>query len=124
MSVAAAVCGLYHQAFAEDDADVMADMLIVFAVALPSDRYTMIVCPSLDRAATDSVEPEPNPPVNTVCAVSGAISQCSRERISRPIYSSPREPGEPSWLCQLGVVLPGWVALNDQMGPLPNNLPR
>jgi len=38
MSVAVAVCGLYHQAFAEDDADVMADMLIVFAVAFPSDK--------------------------------------------------------------------------------------
>jgi hypothetical protein len=38
MNVAAAVCGLYHQAFAEDDADVIADMLIVFAVVFPSDR--------------------------------------------------------------------------------------
>jgi hypothetical protein len=43
MSVAAAVCGLYHQAFAEEDADLIADMLIVFAVALPSERYAMIV---------------------------------------------------------------------------------
>jgi hypothetical protein len=29
-----------------------------------------------------------------VCAVSGAMSQCSRERISRPMYSWLREPGE------------------------------
>jgi hypothetical protein len=124
MSVDAAVCGLYHQALAEDDSDVIADMLIVFAVAFPSDRYAMIVCPSLDRAATDSVEPERNPPVSTVCDASGAMSQCSRERISRPRYCCATEPGELSWLCHDGLVFPLWAALNDQIGPFPNSLPK
>jgi hypothetical protein len=38
MSVAAPVCGLYHHAWVVDDAEVIADMLIVLAVALPFER--------------------------------------------------------------------------------------
>ena len=43
MSVAAPVKGAYHHATAVEDDDVIADILIVFAVALPSDKYAMIV---------------------------------------------------------------------------------
>ena len=63
--VAAPVCGLYHQLFAVEDADVIFAMLIVFAVALPSEKYAIIVCPSVLRAATESVAPDPNPAVST-----------------------------------------------------------
>jgi hypothetical protein len=38
MSVAFPVCGLYHHAMAVEVAEVIPDMLIVFAVALPFDR--------------------------------------------------------------------------------------
>lgn len=41
--VAVPLCGLYHQACAVDDAEVIFAMLIVFAVAFPSDRYAIIV---------------------------------------------------------------------------------
>jgi hypothetical protein len=63
VSIAVPVCGLYHQAIAVEDADVISAMLIVFAVALPSETYAIMVCPSELRAATDNVEPEPNPAV-------------------------------------------------------------
>ena len=38
MSVADPVCGLYHQALAVELEDVILDMLMVFAVAFPSER--------------------------------------------------------------------------------------
>jgi len=38
INVAAEVCGSYHQAFAVEDAEVIFAMLIVLAVALPSEK--------------------------------------------------------------------------------------
>ena len=124
MRVAAPVRGAYHQAMAVEDVDVIADMLIVLAVAFPSDRYAMIVWPSDVRDATERVDPEPNPAVRTVWLVSGTISQCSRLRNRAPINCWLSDPGEPSWLCHEGLVSPLLVALKDQIGPLPNKRPR
>ena len=88
--------GLNHQHFAVLLALVILLMSTVKVVLFPFGMYAMMVWPSLVRALVVSIEPKPYPAVTTVWLMSGASSQCSRERKSFPNQDCPTDPDEPN----------------------------